>query len=310
MDVIKGSVQEAANAFDAILARKDTQPPTEQAVETPETESTEVVDEQVTESPESPETTTPEPEEQTYTVKVDGEEVSVSLDELLKGYSRTSYFHKKLSDLDRQKKELEAEFDQVRQERQHFASLLPQLKAELETGDPEPDWKRLLEEDPIEFVKQEALWRQKKEKRQQLLQEQARLVQAQQMEQQKLIQQRLQQEAERLSTAIPEWKDAKVAQDEKAGIMEYGVNLGYSPEEMAQVYDHRAVILLRKAMLYDQAQAKMKTLKSNPPAVKSAKAGAPPPARNVGYEKAKKDFTAKPSIGNAAKAIERLLSTR
>ncbi len=281
MDVVKGSVQEAASAFEALLAPKDTQPPESEATTTPQ-DVVETVEEQVTESPDQ-ETVTPEPETQTFTVKVDGEDVTVPLDELLKGYSRTSYFHKKLSEIDRQKKELEAEFLAVKEERQHFASLLPQLKAELETGEKEPDWQKLLDEDPIEYVKQEAIWRQKREKRDRLLQEQSRLVQAHQVEQQKLIQQKLQQEAEKLSSAIPEWKDAKVAQDEKAGIMDYGVALGYSPDEMAQVYDHRAVILLRKAMLYDQAQSKVKTLKSNISFVKSAKPGGPPPDRNVGF---------------------------
>ena len=309
MDVVKGGVQEAANAFQTILDSKDTQPPESEATTTPE-DVVETVEEQVTESPEASETVTPEPETQTFTVKVDGEDVSVPLDELLKGYSRTSYFHKKLSEVDRQRKELEAEFLAVKEERQHFASLLPQLKAELENGEKEPDWQKLLDEDPIEYVKQEAIWRQKRDKRDRLLQEQSRLVQAQQAEQQKVIQQKLQQEAERLSSAIPEWKDAKVAQDEKAGIMDYGVALGYSPDEMAQVYDHRAVILLRKAMLYDQAQSKMKTLKSSTSTVKSAKAGVPPPERNVGFEKAKKTFSANPSVRNAASALERLLSHR
>lgn len=308
MDVIPGSVNEAAKSLEALMAPQDTHPPKEEAVAT--NEVTETVEEQVTESPETQEAVTPEPEDQTFTVKVDGEDLSVTLDELLKGYSRTSYFHKKLSEIDRQKKELEAEFHQVKEERQHFASLLPQLKAELETGDKEPDWQKLLDEDPIEFVKQEALWRQKKEKRETLLREQARLVQAQQAEQQKTLNQRLQQEAEKLSVAIPEWKDAKVAQEEKSGIMEYGVALGYAPEEMAQVYDHRAVILLRKAMLYDQAQMKVKNLKTSPSSVKSAKAGAPPPDRNVGFEKARKTFTAAPTVRNAAAAIERLLSNR
>jgi hypothetical protein len=310
MDVIKGSVQEAANAFDAMLAPKDTQPPESEATATPEQEVVETVEDQVTESPELEGTVTPEPETQTYTVKVDGEDVSVPLDELLKGYSRTSYFHKKLSEIDRTKKELEAEFQAVRQERQQFASMLPQLQAELDTGDPEPDWKKLLDEDPIEFVKQEALWRQKKEKRQMLLNQQARLVQAQQIEQQKTLQQRLSQEAERLSTSIPEWKDEKIAQEEKAGIMDYGIQLGYSPEDMAQVYDHRAVILLRKAMLYDKAQTKMKTLKSTVSTVKSSKPGTPPPDRNVGFDKAKKTFDAAPNVKNAAAALERLLSQR
>jgi hypothetical protein len=306
MDVVKGGVQEAASALQSLLDSKDT-PITESE---PATEVAETVEEQVTESPEASETVTPEPETQTFTVKVDGEDLSVPLDELLKGYSRTSYFHKKLSEVDRQRKELEAEFLAVKEERQHFASLLPQLKAELETGEKEPEWQKLLDEDPIEYVKQEAIWRQKKEKRDRLLQEQSRLIQAQQFEQQKQIQQKIQSEVERLTTVIPEWKDQKIAAEEKAAIMDFGVSIGYSPDEMNQIYDHRAVMLLRDAMLYRSGQAKLKTLKSSPSVVKSAKAGVPPPERNAGFEKAKKTFSANPSVRNAAAALERLLPHR
>lgn len=310
MDVIKGSVDEAASAIGKLLNPTETQEPESKPTETPETES--VVEDVSSENNEPTEEEAPAPaqEAQTYTVKVDGEDVSVTLDELLKGYSRTSYFHKKLSEIDLIKKEIEEEKNQVVEERNHLAQLLPQLKAELEKGEQEPDWEALFKEDPIEFVRQEALWRQRKEKRQLLLQEQARLVQAQQAEQQKALQARLKQEAENLSKAIPEWKNPEVAQKEKAEILEYGVSLGYSPEEMAQVYDHRAVILLRKAMAYDAARHKVQDLKANGPKVKSPAPGAVSAPKNTGYERAKKSFAEKPTVRNAAAAIERLISNR
>lgn len=310
MDVIKGSVQEAATAIGTLLNPTETQEPKDQLTETPETES--VVEDVSSENnePSTEEAPAPAQEAQTYTVKVDGEDVSVTLDELLKGYSRTSYFHKKLSEIDLVKKEIEQERQQVLEERGHLAQLLPQLKAELEKGESEPNWEQLFKEDPIEFVRQEALWRQKKEKRQMLLQEQARLVQAQQMEQQKLIQKKMQDEAEKLAKALPEWKNPEVASKEKAEILEYGIALGYSPEEMAQVYDHRAVILLRKAMAYDAAQTKVKDLKANGPKVKSAAPGAVTTPKNTEFQKAAKSFAAKPTVRNAAAAIERLISNR
>lgn len=308
MDVIKGSVQEAANSLQNLLNPTETQNPEDAPAETPEMES--AVEDVSAENNEPTDAEAPAQaqEEQVYTVKVDGEEVPVTLDELLKGYSRTSYFHKKLSEIDRIKKEIESEQMSVKEERAHLAQLLPQLKAELEKGEPEPNWEQLFKEDPIEFVRQEALWRQKKEKRQMLLQEQSRLFQQQQMEQQKAIQKRVTEEAERLAKAIPEWKNPEVASREKAEILEYGISLGYSPEEMAQVYDHRAVILMRKAMAYDSAQTKVKDLKANGPKVKSAVPGAIAPPKNSEYEKARKSFAKQPTLRNAANAIERLIS--
>ena len=307
MDVVKGGVNEAASAIQNLLTPTDTQEPESQPVEVESTvEEVSATEVEPTEA-EAPAQTQ---EAQTYTVKVDGEEQAVTLDELLKGYSRTSYFHKKLSEIDLIRKEVESEKQSIVQERDHLAQLLPQLKAELEKGDVEPNWEQLFNEDPIEFVRQEALWRQKKEKKQLLLQEQARLLHQQQTDHQRMVQKRIADEGERLLHAIPEWKNSEVAAKEKAEILEYGVSLGYSPEEMAQVYDHRAVILMRKAMAFDNAQTKVKDLKANGPKVKSAAPGSVSAPKNTEFQKLQKSFVAKPTVKNAAAAIERLISNR
>lgn len=310
MDVVKGGVNEAAVAIQNLLNPTETQKPESTPTETPETES--VVEETSTENnePETVEAPAPETEQQTYTVKVDGEEISVTLDELRKGYSRTEYFHRKLSEIDLRKKEAEAEINAIKEERSHLAQLLPQLQAELEKGEKEPDWESLFKDDPIEFVRQEALWRQKKEKHQRILQEQARLVQLNQQEQQKLMQAQVQREAELLHKAIPEWKDPVIMQKEKADILEYALGLGYSQDEMNQVIDHRAVVLLRKARAYDEAKSKMSNLKPTAPPVKGAKPGNIPPPKNTEFEKAKQSFRTAPTVRNAAQAIERLISPR
>jgi len=306
MDVVKGGVQEAATKLESLLNPKDTQEEESKPVETPEEESIEAAETDGNE-PESVEAEAPEAEPQTFSVKVDGEEVSVTLDELMKGYSRTSYFHKKLSELDRERKSLESEIGEIRAERERLSRMLPELEAELEKGNEEPDWDKLFNEDPIEFVRQEALWRTKKEKREKLLQERQRLIQSQQAEQMKAIQKRVQEEGERLLTVLPEWKNPETAAEEKAKLLEYGLSVGYSENDLAQLYDHRAVVLLHKARLYDEGQSKFKTLQAKPAAVKPAKAGNIPPQRNTHFDKAKKTFKSQPTVRNAAVAIERLI---
>lgn len=69
-------------------------------------------------------------------------------------------------------------------------------------------------------------------------------------------QQRLIDEQRKLLEKVPDWKDAKRAQAESAELREYLTDLGYDPEEVNGVTDHRAVLLARKAMLYDRMAAK------------------------------------------------------
>ena len=51
---------------------------------------------------------------------------------------------------------------------------------------------------------------------------------------------------------IPEWSDADLQADEQRKLLEYGKTLGFSDEELAQVYDHRALVALRDAWRYNE----------------------------------------------------------
>lgn len=73
-------------------------------------------------------------------------------------------------------------------------------------------------------------------------------------------------EEQRLLDALPEWRDNKRAQAEQGELSAWLVDQGYRPEEVGQILDHRAVLIARKAMLFDrQAKAKAKATTPTPP---------------------------------------------
>ena len=219
-------------------------------------------DETDTEQSELDEDTEEQEQPQIFSVKVDGKEVEVTLEELQKGYSRTQDYTRKTQQIAEARKQTEAELQAVRAEREQYAQLLGALEAQVQqSAQPNIDWDRLYQEDPIEYVRQREVMRENKEKAEAIQSEQQRLAYLSQQEQAQFMQQKLQQEQEALLAAIPDWKDAKKAQAEKALLVEFGQKIGFTPEELKSVVDHRAVLMLRKAALYDQMMSKRGNIK-------------------------------------------------
>ncbi len=198
---------------------------------------------------------------QTFTVKVDGKEVAVTLDELQKGYSRTQDYTRKTQQIAEVRKQVEAETQAVRAERGQYAQLLGALQAQLQASEPQVDLDRLYNEDPIEWVRQKEVLRDRQEKAYAIQAEQQRLVQLSQQEQQQSMQQHLESQKDALLAALPEWKDPKKAKLEKAMLIESAKSAGFSDEDLKSVYDHRLVLLLRKAALFDQMVSKRQGIK-------------------------------------------------
>lgn len=316
------SIDDATSAFAAILSGQpeeqeevsEAQAPDEgdeaeteaSADESPAEDDTEAEPDDV-ESEEEEQT-----ERQVYTVKVDGEEIEVPIDELLNGYSRTQDYTRKTQKLAEERKAAMAEFEQVRAERAQYAQILEALKQQVETTDgPEPDWNRLRNEDPIEFSAQWAEYQLRQQKRQAIQAEQQRLAEIQQREHAARMQQVLEQEKQALLTAIPEWQDPQKAQAEKVAVIEFGRKLGFSDEELSNVTDHRAVLALRKAYLYDRMMSQKASIK---PAVKPASpvlkpgAAANAPKKTSEITRAKQRLAKTGSVQDAAAAFSLLLN--
>jgi hypothetical protein len=215
-----------------------------------------------------------EPEQKLYTVKVDGEEVQVTFDELKRGYSRDSDYRRKTQALAEQRRAVEAENERLRQAQQQYTQRLEYVTQQMQAfQEPEPDWADLEKNDPIEYVRQKENWRDKREKQQALMAEQQRMYQMQEEERKQQLSNTLAQERERLLEAIPEWRDAEAMKADRERIIRTGKTLGFTEQELSQVYDHRAVVAIRKAALYDELMSKRKTLK--PTAKQTTKSATP-----------------------------------
>lgn len=199
----------------------------------------------------------------TFTVKINGEEVEVDLAELKSGYSRTSDYTKKSQALSEERKLFMQDRDAVSLERQQYAQLLGALQAQIGAIDePAPDFDQLFETDPIEATRQERQWTKRQQERQQKLAaiqaEQARVSQASQKEQQEQMQHLLNAEVARLPDLIPAWKDEKVAKRESEELKSYLADQGISEEEMGALVRASHINVLRKAMLFDKGQRRVK----------------------------------------------------
>jgi hypothetical protein len=312
------NVAEAANALEGLLPDegqqedREAQSPDEgAAVEEELSADADAADDETdTEQSELDEDTEEQEQPQVFSVKVDGKEVEVTLDELQKGYSRTQDYTRKTQQIAEVRKQTEAELQAVRAEREQYAQLLSALEAQVQqVAQPNIDWDRLYQEDPIEWVRQREVMRENQEKSAAIQSEQQRLAQLSQQEQAQFMQQRLQQEQEALLAAIPDWKDAKKAQAEKALLVEFGQKIGFTPDELKSVVDHRAVLMLRKAALYDQMMSKrgnIKPVTNNGP--RPAKPGAAGRVSNTTEAVRAQQRVAKTGrVDDAANAIFQLL---
>lgn len=202
------------------------------------------------------------PAPRTHRVKVDGAEVEVTEDELLKGYSRTQDYTRKTQALAEQRKAAETELTAVRAERQQYATQLQQLAAVLDASAPEvTDWATLRAEDPAEFAARYAEYHMHQERVRNVMVEQARVAQQVTEDQARQHVATLETETQKLLEAIPAWKNAETAKKEKGEVAKYAMEkLGYTEEQLKAVTDHRAMVLIHKAMLFDRLQAKKPVL--------------------------------------------------
>lgn len=248
-------INTGAAAFAALL-----EPP---AAEEPGAEQPELPVEPEVEAELEPEVEPGEPEDepQTFTVKIDGKEVEVSLDELKNGYQRQSDYTKKTMEAAEQRKTADAEVQKAQQERQQYAGELQRMAVQLEgvlEQQSQIDWAALIESDPVEYLKQQQLFQQRQALYQKNMQEQQQLAQQFQNEQAQAHQSYLAEQQENLLAKLPDWKDDAKAAAEKAAISKFLQEQGFEADDISSIADHRHVIIARKAMLYDQVMANAK----------------------------------------------------
>jgi len=287
-----GSLWEAQEALLKMTEPEGETPETEEAQPTEEEESQPVAEdeslEEDTEEEEEPEgeeeseETDVEEGEELYTVKVDGTEREVSLNELLNGYSRQSDYTKKTQQLSQERQQMgqlqqqwQQEMIAAQTERQQYIDALGQVVNQSMTGLEEYaniDWETLKEDDPIAYVTRRDEFREAQGNVRAMQEQQAYAMQQQDAEMQNAIQYRAREEMGMLVEKVPEWKDKETRQELTKNLREYATGQGFSPEEISSLIDHRSLIVLMKAQKYDAMQnsdVKSKKLKNKPKVVRS-----------------------------------------
>ena len=286
-----GSLWDAQEALLKLAEPEGETPETEEAAPVEEEESTEETQDESLEEEteeesevedESEEFDEEEEVEELYTLRVDGQEVEVSLDELLKGYSRQSDYTKKTQEIAEQRKQAEqlqqqygSEIAQIQAERQQYMESLQNviqnsMPAIEQFGN--VDWDRLKDADPIEYVKKKEEFREAQEKVQGMQMQYQQAYEQQAYEAQEQFKTHVRNEHMKFADIVPEWKEEKSRKKLATDIRDYAIKVGYSAEEVGQLADHRSLLVLMKAQKYDELQnadLKTKKLKNKAKVVRS-----------------------------------------
>jgi hypothetical protein len=249
-------------------------------------------------------------EQPVYRVTVDGNEIEVTQDELLNGYSRQQDYTRKTQELANQRKLIEQQAQELQQRDAIYAQLLPKMEAQLK-GElvNEPDWNSLYDDDPIAYVREKQIWDEKKEKLTAVSAEQQRLQQEAYAQQQQQIAHVVQEGQQRILQIIPEWKNAEIASKEKSAIRDYGINvLGYSAQEMDAIYDYRALLGLRNAWLNSKTVEATKKKPTQKAPARVARPGSTSRKKSLAPAQRAKQVLAKTGkVQDAAKVFEQFL---
>ena len=288
------TMSEAASAFEGMLSTPEdsNEQPTEKEentqeaeveetdveLEAEETEEVELAEEETEDESEIEDEEVVE-EEQTFTVKAAGEEKEVTLDELKKSYQLGSDYTKKTQEVAEQRKVIEQEAKAIieaRKVKDDYAQRLQAVEQFLTgTNDSPEDLAAMKENDPIGYAVKVAEMTEKKEQLQQVQSERERLAQEQNAVRSDEMQKFVANEAKKLTESLPEFSDKAKGEQIRNEIRNYGKKVGFTDDELSQVYDSRHVLVLHKAAQWDKLQASKSDVKKKvAKAPKTLKGGA------------------------------------
>jgi len=191
-----------------------------------------------------------------YTVKVDGENREVTLDELKRGYSGQKYIQKGMSEVAESRREYEQLAQQTSQERQ----LLQQMMQQMQQGNvpviPEYPDEELKQSDPFRHAQMAEEYRRAIEQRQVWEQKVQYVQRQQQQEQERLQRESLNQQAMRLAEWMPEFGDenkrAELIMDITAKAKKH---YSLTDDQISTVQTAEEVMILNDALKWRELQA-------------------------------------------------------
>jgi len=297
----------------------------EETEEVQEEESEDVDNDESEESQEEEVEDEDETESTVYTVKVNGQDVEVSEEELIKGYSRQQDYTQKTQQLAEYKRQMDAAAGQMQQEitqtQQMRSQYVEALATAIDTNYAHlqqfanVDWDRLKTENREEYLTKRDDYRQAQEQIDQLKSKANEAHQQQQQEMSVQHQQILQEEHSKMVSILPEWAEPDKQRAIAKTVSEFALSKGYTQEELAQLVDHRSILVLMQAKAYEDMTKKQHEVRAkkvkNKPRVITTKAKRSKSENSAGKRKEKmKRLQSTGHVDDAASLLEDLFKSQ
>ena len=228
-----------------------------------------------------------------FTVKVNGQEEQVTLENLKQGYSGQKYVQQGMQDVAAQRKEAEAVYTALTKEREQMAQLYQQIQQGGLAQPPVKPTKELFDADPIGYMQKNLEYEEQMTSYNEQMAQLEQVSQQQSQAQQTAMKAHLQEQMQILQKDIPDFADSKKATATRERLIKTGTNhYGYTNDEIAQITDARAIKVLHDAMKYQdiisgKSKAEAKTKSAKPVVKPGAKKIATPNAKIRSRQKAK-----------------------
>jgi hypothetical protein len=214
-----------------------------------------------------------EPQPQLITVKSDGKEKQVTLDELKQGYAGQDYIQRRMQEVAQLEKQNKTQAEQLAQQHQQFLQLRQQAQ-QIGMQPPEAPSKELFDRDPIGYMEAKIQYDEAVVQYNQHVHQLQQLQQQQSMQEEQERQAFLQEQAQILQQYIPEIADPEKGDKIKSELVQTGVHYGFTEQEIQDVSDARYVRALNDAMKWRRLQNKKLAAAKGEPQKTVVKAGA------------------------------------
>ena len=229
-----------------------------------------------------------------HSLKIDGEEFEVTLQEALDGYSRTQDYTRKRQANEEAHREVMAS---VKDQSSEYVEKLDYLSQVISQMSPKEktsaEWQALQDSDPVKFATEFAEAQFLKQKTDAIAVERGIEMEAVIAEQGAEYERHLGEQRDALLVAIPEWKDDDVSEKERGDLKAFAMEeFGYTADDLGMVADHRLMVILHDSMKLRKGQkAGVEKIRAKKKGTKRLRPGKGK-ARNTGIRKSKAHLAA------------------
>ena len=224
-------------------------------------------------------------EPSTHTVKMDGQDMEVTLEDLKRDYGGQKYVQKGMQDAAAQKKEAEAVYTALNNERQQIAELYNQIQSNGMQSAPVKPTKAEFDADPIGYMQKNIAYEEAQTAYNQQMGQLQQVAQKNSAAQENAQKAYMHEQMQILQKEVPAFADPTKASRLKERLVTTGTNhYGYTNDEISNITDARAIKVLLDAQRYQdiisgKSKAKVKTKSANPVMKPGAKRTATPNAK-------------------------------